>query len=128
VFAADADPKALRATLRNAELNGVSGRVSAVGIVQSGHLHKYLRPDASLLVMDREGAEFHLAGSALRVPFASSVGSSFLAWGIVVAALAGTHELFDFSLQIPAATFVVMMVMGNAAVQSEEHALPARQR
>jgi hypothetical protein len=55
VFAADADPKARRATLRNAE-----GRVSAVGIVQSGHFHNYLRPDASLLVMDCEGAEFHL--------------------------------------------------------------------
>src|SRR5262245_50079525 len=40
LFAADAHPKALRATRRNAELNGVSSRVSAVGIVQSGHLHK----------------------------------------------------------------------------------------
>ena len=60
IFAADADPKALRATLKNAELNGVSGRVSAVGIVQPGQFHRYLKPDVSLLLMDCEGAEFHL--------------------------------------------------------------------
>jgi hypothetical protein len=65
VFAGDADPKALRAVLRNAELNGVSSRVSTIGIVQSGQLHKYLKANASLLVMDCEGAEFHLLDPCL---------------------------------------------------------------
>jgi len=60
IFAADADPKALTATVRNAALNGVSGRVHPVGPVKPGKLHKYLRADASLIVMDCEGAEFSL--------------------------------------------------------------------
>jgi ribosomal protein L11 methylase PrmA len=60
VFAADADPKALRATIKNAELNGVSTRVSPVGIVKPNQFGRYLRADASLLVMDCEGAEFNL--------------------------------------------------------------------
>jgi len=60
IFAADADPKALSATTRNAALNGVSGRVHAVGPVKPGELHRYLRTDASLIVMDCEGAEFSL--------------------------------------------------------------------
>jgi hypothetical protein len=60
VFAADADPKALSATLRNAEINGVASRVSLIGIIRSGQFHNYLRADGSLLVMDCEGAEFTL--------------------------------------------------------------------
>lgn len=60
VFAADADPKAVSATLRNAEINGVAGRVSLIGIIRSGQFHNYLRADGSLLVMDCEGAEFTL--------------------------------------------------------------------
>jgi Methyltransferase FkbM domain len=60
VFVADADPKALRATLRNAELNNVQNRVRGVGIVKSGRFHNYLEPDVSFLVMDCEGAEFTL--------------------------------------------------------------------
>jgi Ribosomal protein L11 methyltransferase (PrmA) len=60
VFAADADPKALRATIKNAELNGVSTRVSPVGIVKPNQFSRYLKADASLLVMDCEGAEFSL--------------------------------------------------------------------
>jgi hypothetical protein len=59
IYAADADPKALRATLHNAELNGVSKRVAAVGIIKSGAFSRYLGP-GSLLVMDCEGAEFDL--------------------------------------------------------------------
>jgi hypothetical protein len=60
VYAADADPKALSATIGNAELNGVSARVHPIGIVKSGEFDKYLKADASLLVMDCEGAEFSL--------------------------------------------------------------------
>lgn len=60
VFAADADPKALRATLRNAELNDVRSRVHGVGIIRSGEFDKYLIPNGSLVVMDCEGAEFVL--------------------------------------------------------------------
>jgi hypothetical protein len=60
IFAADADPKALAATAKNAALNGVSGRVHTVGLVKPGNLNAYLKSDASLLVMDCEGAEFSL--------------------------------------------------------------------
>jgi hypothetical protein len=60
IFAADADPKALRATVRNAQLNDVSDRVLAVGIIRSGQLSYYLQPDRSFLIMDCEGAEFTL--------------------------------------------------------------------
>ena len=60
IFAADADPKALRATLRNAKLNNVQSRVYGVGIVKPRQFDTYLKPDASLLVMDCEGAEFTL--------------------------------------------------------------------
>jgi ribosomal protein L11 methylase PrmA len=56
VFAADADPKALLATVKNAELNGVAARVRPVGIVTPRQLGRYLKSDASLLVMDCEGA------------------------------------------------------------------------
>jgi hypothetical protein len=64
VFAADADPKALRATMRNAALNGVQDRVSSVGIVKPGRLNTHLRANGSLLVMDCEGAEFALLDPA----------------------------------------------------------------
>jgi hypothetical protein len=64
VFAADADPKGLSATMKNAELNGVSARVSPVGIVRPRQLSRYLRADGSLLVMDCEGAEFSLLDPA----------------------------------------------------------------
>lgn len=64
VFAADADPKALSATRKNAELNGVSARVLTVGIIRAGQFSRYLKADASLLVMDCEGTEFHLLDPA----------------------------------------------------------------
>ena len=60
VYAADADPKALSATIKNAALNNVSDRVHQAGIVKPRGFNKYLRADASLLVMDCEGAEFDL--------------------------------------------------------------------
>jgi hypothetical protein len=60
VFAADADPKALSATLRNAELNGVQDRVRVIGVIRPGEFHNYLRAEGSLLIMDCEGSEFTL--------------------------------------------------------------------
>jgi hypothetical protein len=60
VFAADADPKALSATLHNAKLNNVLDRVRSIGIIKAGEFHNYLRSEGSLLVMDCEGAEFVL--------------------------------------------------------------------
>jgi len=64
VFAADADPKALSATIKNAELNGVSAQVYPVGIVKPGQFSRYLKTDGSLLMMDCEGAEFSLLDPA----------------------------------------------------------------
>lgn len=60
VFAAEADPKSLRATCLNAKLNEVGDRVVPVGILHSGEFQKYLSDRNSLIVMDCEGAEFKL--------------------------------------------------------------------
>jgi hypothetical protein len=60
VFAAETDPKALRATLRNAQLNGVGDRLSTVGVLHSGEIARYLTSPGSLIMMDCEGAEFDL--------------------------------------------------------------------
>jgi ribosomal protein L11 methylase PrmA len=60
IFASDADPKAIRATMRNAELNGVAKQVVPIGIIHPGELDRYLKPFHSLLIMDCEGAEFSL--------------------------------------------------------------------
>ena len=59
IYAADADPKALVATLHNAKLNGVGNRVTAAGIVRPAIFCRYLQR-RSLLIMDCEGAEFDL--------------------------------------------------------------------
>jgi hypothetical protein len=58
VFAADADPKALRAAIHNAALNGVC--VHPAGVVKPGRFSRYLLTPGSLLIMDCEGAEFTL--------------------------------------------------------------------
>jgi hypothetical protein len=60
IYAADADPKAIRATMRNAELNGVASQVVPIGIIHSGEFDRYLTRHCSLLIMDCEGAEFSL--------------------------------------------------------------------
>ena len=60
IYAADADPKAVRATMRNAELNGVARQVVPIGIIHPGEFDRYLTPNHSLLIMDCEGAEFSL--------------------------------------------------------------------
>ena len=102
VFAADADPKALRATMRNAELNSVSARVSPVGIVKPRQLSKYLRADASLLVMDCEGAEFSLLDPRndpvlLRTNILVEVHPEFGDKREIIRKFAQTHEISEFS-------------------------------
>ena len=60
VYAAEADPRSLQATLLNAKLNSVESRVRPIGIIRSGEFKKYLAVPYSLVVMDCEGAEFSL--------------------------------------------------------------------
>jgi hypothetical protein len=60
IYAADPDPKAIRATMRNAKLNGVTKQVVPIGIIHPGEFDRYLSPFHSLLIMDCEGAEFSL--------------------------------------------------------------------
>ena len=60
IYAADADPKAVRATMWNAELNGVGRQVVPIGIIHPGEFDHYLTPNRSLLIMDCEGGEFTL--------------------------------------------------------------------
>jgi Ribosomal protein L11 methyltransferase (PrmA) len=98
VFAGDADPKALRATLRNAELNNVRGRVRGVGIVKSGEFDSYLMADRSLLIMDCEGAEFTLLDPAndpilLRTHILVEVHPQFGSELDIVARFAQTHRV-----------------------------------
>jgi hypothetical protein len=60
VFTADADPKALKATLHNAAINDVLSRVHAVGILKPTSFASYLKAPGSVVLMDCEGAEFVL--------------------------------------------------------------------
>jgi Ribosomal protein L11 methyltransferase (PrmA) len=60
IFAAELDPKSVRAARRNAELNGVSDRVQPVGIVKPGQFSRYLKANSSFIMMDCEGCEFDL--------------------------------------------------------------------
>ena len=101
VFAADADPKALRATMKNAELNGVLDRVSSVGIVRPGQLSRYLKADGSLLVMDCEGAEFDLLDPGndpilLRTNIVVEVHPEFGDARQIVRRFAQTHKISEF--------------------------------
>jgi hypothetical protein len=102
VFAADADPKALSATMKNAELNGVSSRVYPVGIVKPGQFSRYLKANASLLVMDCEGAEFSLLDPAndpilfqtnILVEVHSELGDKHE----IIRKFAGTHSIIEIS-------------------------------
>jgi hypothetical protein len=60
IYAFDADPKARRATMINAHLNGVGARVRAQGILHLPALEEFLHNDRSMIVMDCEGAELDL--------------------------------------------------------------------
>jgi hypothetical protein len=60
IFASDADPKSLAATMRNAELNAVADRLVPIGILHPGGLGGLLKARHSLVIMDCEGAEFEL--------------------------------------------------------------------
>jgi Ribosomal protein L11 methyltransferase (PrmA) len=60
VYAFDADPKARRATVRNASLNGVAAQARVSGVVHARELETLLRLGRALVVMDCEGAEFEL--------------------------------------------------------------------
>lgn len=60
VHAYEADPKARRAIIRNAEINGVSKRVRAHGLIDHATLERVLASGKSLAIMDCEGAERQL--------------------------------------------------------------------
>lgn len=60
IYAAEADPKSIAATERNATLNGATDRVVSIGIIHPSEFSKYLKPSRSLIIMDCEGAEFQL--------------------------------------------------------------------
>lgn len=102
VFAADADPKALSATMKNAQLNGVSSRVSPVGIVKQGQLGRYLKADASLVMMDCEGAEFSLLDPAkdpilLRTNIIVEIHREFGDAHEIIQKFARTHKIIEIS-------------------------------
>jgi precorrin-6B methylase 2 len=60
VHAFDADPKARRATARNAAINSVGDRVHTAGAIRAESLEPFLRLGRALVVMDCEGAEVRL--------------------------------------------------------------------
>jgi Ribosomal protein L11 methyltransferase (PrmA) len=105
VFAADADPKALSATVKNAELNNVSARVCPIGIVRPRQLGSYLKTDASLLVMDCEGAEFSLLDPAndpilLRTNIIVEIHSEFGTAHQIMQKFVDTHSIIEISPSI----------------------------
>jgi hypothetical protein len=113
VFAADADPKALLATMKNAELNEVSTRVRPVGIVSSRQFSRYLRAGASLLVMDCEGAEFSLLDPAndvslLRTNIIVEIHPEFGNAREIIRKFAPTHKIIEIVTSIRAAADILM--------------------
>jgi Ribosomal protein L11 methyltransferase (PrmA) len=102
VFAADADPKALSATIKNAQLNGVSAQVYPVGIVRPGQFSRYLKADASLLIMDCEGAEFSLLDPAndpilLQTNILVEIHREFGDEREIIQKFARTHNIIEIS-------------------------------
>jgi hypothetical protein len=88
--------------MRNAELNGVSERISPVGIVEPRRLHKFLKQDASLLVMDCEGAEFSLLDPTndpilLKTNIIVEVHPEFGDKNKIIRKFTGTHKVTEFS-------------------------------
>jgi hypothetical protein len=113
IFAADADPKALSATVKNAQLNGVSGRVHPVGIVRPRQLGTYLKADASLVVMDCEGAEFSLLDPAndpilLRTNIVVEIHGEFGTVQEIIQRFAHTHNIFEISPSVRAASDILV--------------------
>jgi hypothetical protein len=113
VFAADADPKALSATMKNAQLNGVSARVHPVGIVRPRQFGRYLKADASLLVMDCEGAEFRLLDPAndpilLRTNIVVEIHGEFGDAHEIIQKFACTHNVIEISPSVRAAPDILV--------------------
>jgi Ribosomal protein L11 methyltransferase (PrmA) len=113
VFAADADPKALSATAKNAELNGVSPRVCPVGIVRPRQLSRYLKVDKSLLVMDCEGAEFSLLDPAndpilLRTNIVVEIHGEFGTAREIIQRFTHTHNIIEVSPSVRAAPDILL--------------------
>jgi hypothetical protein len=84
--------------LRNAELNNVRSRVHGAGIVKPRQFDAYLKPNASLLVMDCEGAEFTLLNPVndpilLRTHILVEVHPEFGSELDIVARFAQTHRV-----------------------------------
>jgi len=113
VFAADADPKALSATMKNAQLNGVSAQVYPVGIVRPRQLGKYLKADASLVVMDCEGAEFSLLDPAndpilLRTNIIVEIHNKFGDAQEIIQKFERTHNIIKISPSVRAAPDILV--------------------
>jgi hypothetical protein len=109
IFAADADPKALSATMKNGQLNGVSDRIYPIGVVKPCQLGKYLKADASLVVMDCEGAEFSLLDPAndpilLRTNIVVEIHSEFGDAYELIRKFANTHKIIEISPSVRAAS------------------------
>jgi hypothetical protein len=118
IFAADADPKALSATMKNAQLNGVSDRIYPVGIVRPRQLGRYLKADASLVVMDCEGAEFSLLDPAndpilLRTNIVVEIHGAFGDAHKIIQQFAGTHNIVEISPSVRAAPDILVRPIGG---------------
>ena len=121
VFAADADPKALSATKKNADLNGVSARVQPVGIVRPGEFRRYLKAYSSLLVMDCEGAEFSLLDPVtdpilLKTNILVEIHRDFGDQREIIRKFVGTHNIVEISPSIRTAPEILVGSIENVDV------------
>ena len=109
--------------MKNAELNGVSARVSPVGIVRPRQLSRYLRADASLLVMDCEGAEFSLLDLAndpilLRTNIIVEIHCEFGDKREIIRKFADTHNIIEISPSVRPASEILVGPIKGTDVQS----------
>jgi hypothetical protein len=99
--------------MKNAQLNGVSDRIYPIGVVRPRQLGRYLKADASLVVMDCEGAEFSLLDPAndpilLRTNIVVEIHGEFGDAHEIIRKFANTHKIIKINPSVRAAADILV--------------------